>query len=69
MKAPQMGVLNWSAWGMAVLCVAAAFYLTLTGEKILSTVLFLLGYVVFPVFGILLKGKGNGGNAESSGNL
>lgn len=35
--------------------VLAGFYLTSVGEKVLSTVLFVFGYAVFPVAAILIR--------------
>jgi len=42
---------------LSALCIAGGFYLTLNGEKVISTVLFILGYVVFPIPAILLTEK------------
>ncbi len=46
---------NWILWGLAVVSILAGFYLTAVGEKIISTVLFILGYAVFPVAAILIR--------------
>ncbi len=50
-----MSLINWTLWGLAVLSVLAGFYLTSVGEKVFSTVLFILGYAVFPVAAILIR--------------
>ncbi len=40
--------------------VAVAFYLTAVGEKVVSTVLFVVGYAVLPVLAIMVgKDSGN----------
>lgn len=55
MVAPKMKKINWILWGVSVLSVLAGFYLTSVGEKVLSTVLFVFGYAVFPVAAILIR--------------
>ena len=55
MKAPKMKTINWILWGLAAISILAAFYLTTVGEKVISTVLFVLGYAVLPVAAILVK--------------
>ena len=51
---PDYGLINWVLWALAVVCIAGGFYLTLNGEKIISTILFIFGYVVFPIPAILI---------------
>ncbi|NPA79505.1 MAG: hypothetical protein GXO29_00435 [Thermotogae bacterium] len=55
MVAPKMERINWILWGLAILSVLVAFYLTSIGEKIISTILFVFGYAVFPTAAILVK--------------
>jgi len=54
MVAPKMRDLNWMLWGAALISVAVAFYLTTVGEKVVSTVLFVVGYAVLPVLAIMV---------------
>ncbi|MCC6011593.1 hypothetical protein LM594_01230 [Candidatus Caldipriscus sp.] len=53
-RLPKYGTINWIFWGLSTLCILGGFYLTLQGEKVLSTVLFILGYLVFPIPAILI---------------
>ncbi|NPB02812.1 MAG: hypothetical protein GXO39_00120 [Thermotogae bacterium] len=55
MKAPKLTTLSWSFWIGAILSVLAAFYLTMVGEKLYSTGLFILGYAIFPTLAILFS--------------